>query len=146
MIYCERFSSRISLCALIHSLRLHLINFTFISHQFPSSPSFFMTFDIPMHRSQATQNIRRPTSNRCQETRLKELISQLLVTVMKHKIKLSSTQGNHSSFSDNVSWYAEREERHKELVDETAEVGLMFASKAFVQLLVNPIVGPLTHK
>lgn len=29
---------------------------------------------------------------------------------------------------------------------ETVEVGLMFASKAFVQLLVNPIVGPLTHK
>lgn len=40
----------------------------------------------------------------------------------------------------------ERDERHKELVDETAEVGLMFASKAFVQLLANPIVGPLTHK
>lgn len=51
-----------------------------------------------------------------------------------------------SFLTDNVSWYAEREERHKELVDETAEVGLMFASKAFVQLLANPIVGPLTHK
>lgn len=50
------------------------------------------------------------------------------------------------SFSDNVSWYAEREVRHRELVDETAEVGIMFASKAFVQLLANPIVGPLTHK
>ena len=48
--------------------------------------------------------------------------------------------------SENVSWYAEREERHKELVEETVEVGLMFASKAFVQLLANPIVGPLTHK
>lgn len=48
--------------------------------------------------------------------------------------------------SDNVSWYAEREERHKELVEETVEVGLMFASKAFVQLLANPIVGPLTYK
>lgn len=47
---------------------------------------------------------------------------------------------------DNVSWYAEREERHKELVDETAEIGVMFASKAFVQLLSNPFVGPLTHK
>ena len=47
---------------------------------------------------------------------------------------------------DNTSWYAEKEERHKELVDETAEVGLMFASKAFVQLISNPFVGPLTHK
>lgn len=47
---------------------------------------------------------------------------------------------------DNASWYAEREERHKELVEETVEVGVMFASKAFVQLLANPIVGPLTNK
>lgn len=38
------------------------------------------------------------------------------------------------------------EERHKELVGETVEVGLMFASKAIVQLIANPIVGPLTHK
>lgn len=42
--------------------------------------------------------------------------------------------------------YEELQERHKELVGETVEVGLMFASKAFVQLLANPIVGPLTHK
>lgn len=49
-------------------------------------------------------------------------------------------------YAENVSYYAELEERHKELVGETVEVGLMFASKAFVQLLANPIVGPLTHK
>lgn len=48
--------------------------------------------------------------------------------------------------AENASYYAELDERHKELVGETVEVGLMFASKAFVQLLVNPIVGPLTHK
>lgn len=48
--------------------------------------------------------------------------------------------------TENASYYAELDERHKELVGETVEVGLMFASKAFVQLLVNPIVGPLTHK
>lgn len=29
---------------------------------------------------------------------------------------------------------------------ETVEIGIMFASKAFVQLLVNPIVGILTHR
>ncbi|CAH0395466.1 unnamed protein product [Bemisia tabaci] len=39
-----------------------------------------------------------------------------------------------------------RQERHKDLVEETVAVGVMFASKAFVQLLANPIVGPLTHK
>ncbi|XP_015610366.1 synaptic vesicular amine transporter [Cephus cinctus] len=39
-----------------------------------------------------------------------------------------------------------KETRHKELLQETVAVGMMFASKAFVQLLANPIVGPLTHK
>ncbi|CAH1175576.1 unnamed protein product [Phaedon cochleariae] len=39
-----------------------------------------------------------------------------------------------------------RELRHKDLVQETVEVGMMFASKAFVQLLANPFVGPLTHR
>ncbi|XP_014482132.1 PREDICTED: synaptic vesicular amine transporter isoform X2 [Dinoponera quadriceps] len=45
-----------------------------------------------------------------------------------------------------LSEVKEKEQRHRELVDETVEVGIMFASKAFVQLLANPIVGPLTHK
>ncbi|KAH8384836.1 hypothetical protein KR093_009659 [Drosophila rubida] len=47
---------------------------------------------------------------------------------------------------DNYTYYKELEERHNELVGETVEVGLLFASKAIVQLLVNPIVGPLTHR
>ncbi|XP_045540997.1 synaptic vesicular amine transporter [Papilio machaon] len=41
---------------------------------------------------------------------------------------------------------AEREERHKELIHETVAVGVMFASKAIVQLIANPFVGPLTHR
>ncbi|KOC59145.1 Synaptic vesicular amine transporter [Habropoda laboriosa] len=40
----------------------------------------------------------------------------------------------------------EKKQRHRELLQETIAVGIMFASKAFVQLLANPIVGPLTHK
>lgn len=39
-----------------------------------------------------------------------------------------------------------RKNRHKDLIHETVAVGMMFASKAFVQLLANPIVGPLTHR
>ncbi|XP_065369697.1 synaptic vesicular amine transporter isoform X2 [Calliphora vicina] len=50
------------------------------------------------------------------------------------------------SSEENETFYREMEERHQELVGETVEVGLLFASKAFVQLLVNPIVGPLTHR
>lgn len=37
-------------------------------------------------------------------------------------------------------------QRHTDLIQETVAVGMMFASKAFVQLFTNPIVGPLTHK
>lgn len=40
----------------------------------------------------------------------------------------------------------QKERRHNDLVDETVDVGMMLASKAFVQLLANPFVGPLTHK
>ena len=36
--------------------------------------------------------------------------------------------------------------RHAELVNENVEVGLMFASKAVVQLITNPFIGPLTNR
>ena len=36
--------------------------------------------------------------------------------------------------------------KHNELIQENVEVGVMFASKAFVQLLANPFVGPLTNR
>ncbi|BET01851.1 Solute carrier family 18 (Vesicular [Nesidiocoris tenuis] len=41
---------------------------------------------------------------------------------------------------------AQEIQRHKDLQDESVSVGLMFASKAFVQLITNPFVGPLTHR
>ncbi|GBP63688.1 Synaptic vesicular amine transporter [Eumeta japonica] len=45
-----------------------------------------------------------------------------------------------------VNVTAAKEERHQALIHETVEVGVMFASKAIVQLLTNPFVGPLTHR
>jgi len=36
--------------------------------------------------------------------------------------------------------------RHKELMKENAEVGIMFASKPIVQAITNPFIGPLTNK
>ena len=36
--------------------------------------------------------------------------------------------------------------RHKELINENAEVGVMFASKPIVQAITNPFVGPLTNR
>ena len=36
--------------------------------------------------------------------------------------------------------------RHEELVNENAEVGVMFASKPIVQAVTNPFVGLLTNR
>ncbi|XP_037077178.1 LOW QUALITY PROTEIN: synaptic vesicular amine transporter-like [Pollicipes pollicipes] len=41
---------------------------------------------------------------------------------------------------------SEEQIKHKELVEENVEVGVMFASKAAVQLVTNPFVGPLTNR
>nr|XP_012146953.1 PREDICTED: synaptic vesicular amine transporter isoform X3 [Megachile rotundata] len=56
----------------------------------------------------------------------------------------ATTIGNNGGTG--LSEKEEKEQRHRELLEETVAVGIMFASKAFVQLLANPIVGPLTHK
>ena len=39
-----------------------------------------------------------------------------------------------------------RRDRHKDIVNENVAVGLMFASKAIVQLITNPFIGPLTNR
>ncbi|XP_022201176.1 synaptic vesicular amine transporter isoform X1 [Nilaparvata lugens] len=61
------------------------------------------------------------------------------------------SNGLNASADDNATSAILSEEilkknRHKDLIHETVAVGMMFASKAFVQLLANPIVGPLTHR
>ena len=40
----------------------------------------------------------------------------------------------------------QRELRHRRFANENVKVGIMFASKAIVQIIVNPFVGPLTNK
>ncbi|CAG0903503.1 unnamed protein product [Darwinula stevensoni] len=35
---------------------------------------------------------------------------------------------------------------HYEIVNENVEVGFLFSSKAFIQLIANPLVGPLTNR
>jgi len=39
-----------------------------------------------------------------------------------------------------------REERHRDIINENMVVGLMFASKAILQLITNPFVGPITNR
>lgn len=40
----------------------------------------------------------------------------------------------------------EKKRKHDDLMHENVEVGVMFASKAVVQLITNPFVGPLTNR
>ena len=48
--------------------------------------------------------------------------------------------------ADDSKSAAADEAKHAELIQENVEVGVMFASKAFIQLLANPFVGPLTNR
>jgi hypothetical protein len=40
----------------------------------------------------------------------------------------------------------EKKEEHDEFLEENIAVGFLFASKAFVQLITNAFVGPLTNR
>ena len=40
----------------------------------------------------------------------------------------------------------QRQHRHETLAEENVHVGLMFGSKALIQLLTNPFIGPITNK
>ncbi|CAG0882436.1 unnamed protein product [Cyprideis torosa] len=46
----------------------------------------------------------------------------------------------------NKSLAEEAERKHEELAAETIPLGIMFASKAFVQMITNPFIGPLTNR
>uniref|UniRef100_A0A1B0GBE0 Major facilitator superfamily (MFS) profile domain-containing protein n=1 Tax=Glossina morsitans morsitans TaxID=37546 RepID=A0A1B0GBE0_GLOMM len=84
----------------------------------------------------------------------------LPTSLMSHKTSSHSLQskdddGNYSLPSSEISTLhpdenktspLEVEKRHEELVDETMEMGYLLASKAFVQFLANPIIGPLTQR
>merc|ERR1711981_1373392 len=54
--------------------------------------------------------------------------------------------GDPMSREERERYLEEKRRKHKELMHENVEVGVMFASKAVVQLIANPFVGPLTNK
>ncbi|CAG7828620.1 unnamed protein product [Allacma fusca] len=57
---------------------------------------------------------------------------------------LAPSTNSNESIADTEA--AKRKAKHDELVDENGLVGIMFASKAFVQLMTNPFIGPLTNR
>ncbi|XP_066259227.1 synaptic vesicular amine transporter [Euwallacea similis] len=57
-----------------------------------------------------------------------------------------TTTSNYDNLTQLEETQSKKTKKHEDLVDETVAVGMLFASKAFVQLVANPFVGPLTHK
>ncbi|KAG6800761.1 synaptic vesicular amine transporter isoform X3 [Apis mellifera caucasica] len=89
------------------------------------------------------------TTPKCLCTSAKTNESQLEFLYPSTPSTVESTTGllgTTSSSETGSTAESEEKQRHRELLQETVAVGIMFASKAFVQLLANPIVGPLTHK
>ena len=58
----------------------------------------------------------------------------------------SGVETSTQSIDELKSELIKKRRKHKELLKENVEVGVMFASKAVVQLIANPFVGPLTNK
>lgn len=50
------------------------------------------------------------------------------------------------NLSNEFMTVTERSPRHADLDAENVEVGFMFASKAIMQLLANPFIGPVTNR
>uniref|UniRef100_F1L347 Synaptic vesicular amine transporter n=1 Tax=Ascaris suum TaxID=6253 RepID=F1L347_ASCSU len=58
----------------------------------------------------------------------------------------SPTEEEHPSVVEEEPTEEETRQRHETLAEENVHVGLMFGSKALVQLVTNPWIGPLTNK
>jgi len=56
--------------------------------------------------------------------------------------KEDSTTRKYLEYNETIS----QEDRHRDIMDENMVVGLMFASKAIIQLITNPFVGPITNR
>jgi len=55
-------------------------------------------------------------------------------------------ENEHVTYHHHTTTLSPEERKHRELIEENVETGFMFASKAVVQLITNPFVGPLTHR
>uniref|UniRef100_A0A1B6CQC7 Major facilitator superfamily (MFS) profile domain-containing protein n=1 Tax=Clastoptera arizonana TaxID=38151 RepID=A0A1B6CQC7_9HEMI len=91
-------------------------------------------------------DIRHPNESKLSESLEKgEPLAPILLPTSPSTERESNTTYNETFTTMSVE-EALRKHRHKDLIEETVPVGIMFASKAFVQLLANPIIGPLTHR
>ncbi|GJQ77093.1 hypothetical protein Trydic_g23664 [Trypoxylus dichotomus] len=116
-----------------------------VSHRLPIIPEFLYNInhpDAPLDGSSV------PTTTTATTTTVKILppcSGEIVTTTEPDNFTLFSTE-ELTTVNQTALDEINRLKRHKDLVGETVQVGMMLASKAFVQLVANPFVGPLTHK
>ncbi|KJH44799.1 transporter, major facilitator family protein [Dictyocaulus viviparus] len=100
--------------------------------------------DFPIEES-TIQPIQRNYGRRRQKNKQKptELSRNTAVTKSCLIVRWSSTQSTPTLYTTSVD---QNKLRHDILATENVLVGLMFGSKALVQLIANPWIGPLTNK
>ncbi|XP_006815467.1 synaptic vesicular amine transporter-like [Saccoglossus kowalevskii] len=78
-----------------------------------------------------------------------------VTSAFRHSLNFTSEYNSSMCSSANSAWFPEcnvtddaytRSSYGQDLRDENVEVGLLFASKAFIQLIANPFIGPLTNR
>lgn len=115
----------------------------------PIIPNFLRKLENPYEYVNQTFN-RSTLSTTC-VSRDEPDQSQFQRFVRSYNKRLSYTESDCTNVTVNITVpdYDEIQietRRHAELANENVEVGLMFASKALVQLIANPFVGHLTNR
>uniref|UniRef100_A0AC35U5Z4 MFS domain-containing protein n=1 Tax=Rhabditophanes sp. KR3021 TaxID=114890 RepID=A0AC35U5Z4_9BILA len=100
--------------------------------------------DSPLNPMKATSKGKSKSKNRNESTRKPSPFKPKSKTFMTTPAIQSAEEESEEEYQKRLD--IEREIRHKTLSEENIQVGLMFGSKALVQLLANPYVGPLTNK
>ena len=52
----------------------------------------------------------------------------------------------HNSTINRTAEQRIKNQRHEDILNENVAVGLMFASKSVMQMIINPFIGPLTNR
>merc|ERR1719289_327887 len=82
------------------------------------------------------------------DTTISNIMTTPMTTVDTMWLELNSSsylEMENTTTTLSTTTLSAEQKKHKELVEENLEVGVMFASKAFVQLIANPFVGRPTN-
>ncbi|XP_055023238.1 LOW QUALITY PROTEIN: chromaffin granule amine transporter [Misgurnus anguillicaudatus] len=115
----------------------------------PIIPTFlYATEHHTQNLSSATSSKSLPASTRPTFNSIQSLYDNTTytITITNHVLSTSSSALSTDGGSEIYNISSGCKEDSQFLEDENVRVGLMFASKAVVQLIVNPFVGPLTNR